>query len=382
MKISSRILVLVLLTLCGQTLAQKSSGSGDLTVRVKSFEAPIEGASVVLTSRSTGQRLNVTNADGVCEFRALPAGSYSLQVVQRGFFPADAPETDLEIQRGQSRSLDFYLVKGGVLKGRTVSTDGSPIIGVAITALKLAGKEPSLPSAKESNVTAISDDRGEFRIYGLRSGSYTVAVNVQRNASSLKSLATLFYPGERQIANATIFDLVSGQEMAVPDLVLDPTRANQNSLVGVVRNRIGKALSGVSLSLLSSDGLQISDSTMSDSQGYFTFESLPSGEYLLKASFTGHPYFDVKRQISIKDLGVNNVTLELAQHPLISGRAYLRSETGVSSLPMLKLQLEPARSGHEGIDLVTDKDGNFSERSSKEGMFWWSFPELHNGYYV
>lgn len=383
MKFKRLILSIFLcLTQFGQASGQRPSGSGELTIRVKSSEGPIEGATVVLSSGFVGQRLNVTNEEGVCEFRGLPTGAYSLQVVQRSFYPSDDSEKqmDVEIRNGQSHSVNFYLVKGSVLKGRVVSLDGTPVIGMPVSALKISGKNPSLPSAKESNGTAISDDRGEFRIYGLRPGSYVVAVNAQRNTSSLKSVATLFYPAERQSANATSFNLLPGQEVSVPDMVLDLTRANQNSLVGVVQEAQGKPLKRVSISLVSSDGSQVSDSIMSDDQGYFNFEGLPSGQYLLKVSVDG--YFNLQREISIKDQKINKVTLDLKPYPLISGRAYLRNRTGIAPLASVKLQLEPARGVKEKLEIVTDKDGNFSERANKEGLFWWTAPELESQYFV
>jgi protocatechuate 3,4-dioxygenase beta subunit len=370
----------------GHVLAegQKPSGSSELTIRVKSSEGPVEGATVVLTSQFAAQRLSVTNAAGVCEFRGLQAGAYSLQVVQRSFFPREESENQLEhieIRNSQAQSVDFYLVKGGVLKGRVVSIEGSPIIGMPISALKLTGKQPSLPSTRESNATAISDDRGEFRIYGLRPGSYTVAVNAQRGASPLKTFSALFYPGERQLVNATAFDLLLGQEVAIPEMVLDLTQAEQNSLTGVVHGTHGKPLKGVSLTLLSVDS-QLSDSILSDDQGQFNFEGLSSGKYLLKASLNSQSYFNLQREIFIKDQATNNVTLELRSHSLITGRAYLKNNAGISPLPSFRLQLESAQNEKDRIELVTDKDGSFSQRSGAEGRFWLTFPELQPEYFV
>lgn len=383
MKFKSFILSIFLSVIqSGQVWGQKPSGTGELVIQVKSSEGPIAGATVVLSSGFVGQKLNVTNDEGVCEFRGLPAGAYSLQVVQRSFYPSDDSEDkmDVEIRNGQSHSLSFYVVKGGVLKGRVVAVEGTPVIGMPISALKMSGKNLSLPSARESNGTAISDDRGEFRIYGLRPGSYLVAINVQRNNSSLKSVGTLFYPAERQTSNATSFNLLPGQEVSIPDMVVDLTRANQNSLLGIVQEAQGKPLKGVSISLVSSDGSQISDSNLSDDQGYFNFEGLPSGQYLLKVSLDG--YFNLQHEISIKDQKINKVTLDLKPYPLISGRAYLRNRTGIAPLASLKLQLEPARGIKDKLKIVTDKDGNFSERASKQGLFWWTVPELGPQYFV
>jgi hypothetical protein len=378
--------IVVCLSCAGHVLAdsQKPSGSSELTIRVKSSAGPIEGATVVLTSQFAGQRLNVTNAEGVCEFRGLQAGAYSLQVVQRSFFPSEESENQLghiEIRNSQSQSVDFYLVKGGVLKGRLVGVEGSPIIGMPISALKLTGKEPSLPSTKESNATSISDDRGEFRLYGLRPGSYAVAVNAQRGTSPLKTLSTLFYPGERKLADATAFEVLPGQEVAIPEMALDLTRVTQNSLVGVVHGVHGKPMRGVSLSLSNVDS-QLSDSILSDDQGQFSFEGLSSGQYLLKASLVSQGYFNLQREIFIKDLATNNVTLELKPYPVISGRVFLRGRTRIEPLPSLKLELEPAQNGTRPIKLVTDKNGSFSHRLGDQGTFWWSFPELRRDYFV
>ena len=379
-------ILLICLSHAGHVRAddQKPSGSSELTVRVKSSEGPVEGATVVLTNQFAGQRLNVTNAEGVCEFRGLHAGAYSLQVVQRSFFPSDESVNQshrIEIRNSQPQSVDLYLIKGSVLKGRIVSIDGSPIIGMPISALKLTDKEPSLPSTKESNVTAISDDRGEFRIYGLRPGRYVVAVNAQRRASPLKTFPALFYPGERRLTNATAFDLLVGQEVAIPEMVLDLTRADQNSLTGMVHGAHGKLLKGVSLTLLSVDS-QLSDSILSDDQGQFNFEGLSSGLYLLTASLNAQGYLNLQREIVITDRATNDVTLELKLHSLITGRVYLKNKTGIAALPSFRLQLEPAQNGKDRIELVTDKGGSFSQRLAAEESFWWIFPELQPEYFV
>lgn len=226
MKLKSIILfVFIMLSGSGQPVAalQKPLGSGELILRVKSSEGPIEGASVVLSSGSAERLVTLTNSEGLCEFRALQPGIYSLKVVQRSFFPTAESEEQLnhlEIRNGQSRSLTVYLVKGGVLQGKLINEDGSPIIGMPVSALMLTGKAPSLPPATESNVTAISNDRGEYRVYGLRQGSYTVVIN-----------------GKRQPGNATAFELLPGQEVDIPDMVLGKGVTDKPFEVGEVSER-------------------------------------------------------------------------------------------------------------------------------------------------
>lgn len=385
MKFKLAILCLVICFTQSFTFAQQTTDAGELIVRVKGPDGPIEGAVVALTGKLLEQKLNVTNAEGVCDFRGLRPGTYSLQLFQRSFFPTDeakAQMDQLEIQNGQAKSLNLQLVKGAVLKGRVLNVDGSPVIGMPVSALALADKKTSLPSSKESNGTALSNDRGEFRIYGLRPGTYTVAVNAQRNTSPLKTLTTLFYPGERDSAKANGFELVAGQELPLPDMVLDLTRVTQNSLSGMVRGTQGEALKGVSLSLISKEGAQLSDSTLSDNQGQFVFEGVSSGQYLIKASFSSQGYFNLERELSVKDLAANNVTLELKSYPQISGQALVKSKSGVLPLPSFKLQLEPAQPGKDVIELVTDKDGRFSQRFRHTGSFWWTFPQLPKEYFI
>lgn len=382
-----KLAILSLVICCTQTFtyAQQTSDAGELVVRVKSSDGPIEGAVIALTGKLPGQKLNVTNAEGVCDFRGLRPGTYSLQLIQRSFFPteeAKAQMDQLEIQNGQANALNLQLIKGGVLKGRVVNPDGSPVIGMPVSALALADKKTSPPPSRESNGTDLSDDRGEFRIYGLRPGAYTVAVNAQRNSSPLKTFTTLFYPGERESANATVFELVAGQEMSIPDMVLDLTRVTQNSIIGLVRGTQGEALKGVSLSLISKEGSQLSDSTLSDYQGKFVFEGVSSGQYLIKASFSSQGYFNLERELSVRDLAANTVTLELKSYPQISGQALIKSKNGILPLPSFKLQLEPAQTRKDAIELTTDKDGRFSQRSNHTGSFWWDFPELPREYFI
>ena len=385
MSLRFAILFLVICINPAFVYAQQTSGSGELTVRVKTSQGPIEGAVIALIGRSSGQKLNMTNAEGACDFRGLRSGTYSLQLIQRSFFPTEETKSQMdhvEIQNGQAKTLTLHLVKGAVLKGKVVSVDGSPVIGMPVSAMVVADKKTSLPSAKESNGTALSDDRGEFRVYGLRPGSYTVAVNAQRRFSPLKSFTTLFYPGEKESVKATAFELVADQEMSLPDMVLDLAIADQNSLSGLVRGAQDKALRGVSLSLTSKDGSQLADSTLSDYEGKFVFEGVPSGDYLLKASLNSQGYFTLQREISVKDSTTNNFTLELKSYPLISGLAYLKNKTDVQPLAGFRLLLEPAKTGKDAIELLTDKEGRFSHRTGHTGSFRWTFPELPAEYFV
>src|SRR5262249_19531031 len=103
------VIVLSAVVMMGSAVVEAQSATAMLggTVRDASG-APVAGASVVLSSRTTGlTRSAVTNQVGAYVLNQLPPGTYSVEVTLSGFSPRTVSELVLEV--GQWRTLDLSL---------------------------------------------------------------------------------------------------------------------------------------------------------------------------------------------------------------------------------------------------------------------------------
>ena len=111
----------------------------------------------------------------------LPAGSYIVSVTRTGYAPqiyATGPRRHVRRRSSspnaqQAANVDFALVPGGYIAGRILDEDGTPFAGAEVDALvtRIENGADTLFSVS----TAQTDDRGEFRLFGLAPGQYYVS---------------------------------------------------------------------------------------------------------------------------------------------------------------------------------------------------------------
>jgi hypothetical protein len=366
-------------------VAQDQRADGELIVSVTSSNDALEGAIVLLTGRSGAVRLGVTGRDGRCRFRQTGAGSYSLRIVAPAYFVAPENENHLrqvEISPGKKEFVNIELIKGGVIAGRVVTPAGLPLIGLPLTAVKvnLVGSKSQAAPLSESNSTAVSDDKGQFRIYGLRAGGYAIAVNAKRDLYPLISAATFYYKDQGDLANAEVFEVLLAQETRALDMQIDLERGPQSSVVGRVLGEHAFPLEGVFVSLRQSAGNLVSVSTYSERDGSFNFEGLPPGKYVLKAQPRRATYFSSEREILLKQFATDELVLQLPQTLKISGSVSQKKDAETKPLST-SIRLSRSNSTAQ-IEVVSDSRGRFSFLSEQSGLFWWAFPLLSKDLYV
>jgi hypothetical protein len=143
--------------------------------------APVAGAVVTLEGPSlAGPRRRRTEAQGRFVFRDVPPGSYSLVSEKPGWvegaygraWPGGSPQT---LVLGESdRLVDVSLTtwRLAVISGTVRDEAGDPIVWVPVRALQKLAGQPRWRTA----ATAMTDDRGAFRLALLAPGEYLVVV--------------------------------------------------------------------------------------------------------------------------------------------------------------------------------------------------------------
>ena len=151
---------------------------------------PLGRARVQITSPALGSpRQLTTDASGRYEAIGLGVGRYRISVTRLGFVPLEygqkqpfQPGRDLELLEGQTLDrIDFALSRGGVITGRITDHNGEPQAGIQMQALRFLWRSSGVRQPEPTSTglfdRVVTDDLGQFRIYGLMPGSYIVAAS-------------------------------------------------------------------------------------------------------------------------------------------------------------------------------------------------------------
>jgi protocatechuate 3,4-dioxygenase beta subunit len=127
-----------------------------------------------------------TDGDGRYEFRNLGAGRYYISV-NRAPYVSDTRVKPLELRAGEALDqVDFTLPRGGVITGRIVDEFGEPLPGLEMIAMRMQmmnGKRQLV----ETGGRGMTNDIGEFRLYGIDPGPYFLQAMWRRRSDVARS---------------------------------------------------------------------------------------------------------------------------------------------------------------------------------------------------
>jgi hypothetical protein len=181
--------VLFLLAAASPGLSQVPAATGAIAGVVTSDDQlaqPIRRAIVTLSSGGIAASVQrVTDDAGRFVFDGLPAGRYTLTAEKPAYLktfygsrrPGRGPAMPLALAEAQRLTdLSIKLVRGAVIAGTILDMNGNPLASAQVSALQaiVVNSERKLvdPAAGPRFVT--TDDRGQYRIFGLLPGEYTV----------------------------------------------------------------------------------------------------------------------------------------------------------------------------------------------------------------
>jgi protocatechuate 3,4-dioxygenase beta subunit len=153
---------------------------------------PIKSARVALVEQNAARHPHVfaasTDNDGRFEIKKVDPGRYEFVASHTAYISQryQARGTNdgaiLALVPGQEvNAVLFRLVRGGAITGRVIDEAGEPMVNVTVSVLQRPSGEEieeAGPRSKKRELlessSAFTDDRGEYRVFGLKPGDYYI----------------------------------------------------------------------------------------------------------------------------------------------------------------------------------------------------------------
>lgn len=269
-----------LINVFGQAVNTKPV-TGTITGQISGDGQKFSEISVTLFNANTKERRTVSSqADGSFTFTDVPVGVYQIGAFTSAYvssFPARANNFRI------GDNVSILLAKGGVITGKVLDSAGRPIVGTSVSAIRVRDDEGHLtiPSQFGNDQT---DDRGEYRIYGLSAGTYIIsAAPIEANSQVKHHEISTYYPSStRDTAQEIVVQ--PGAEITGIDVT---HRSEQgHSVSGTVNFKEGEQADvngNVQLYSVASRAWTGSTYFNSNKSG-FAFYGVPDGEYEVTAT--------------------------------------------------------------------------------------------------
>jgi protocatechuate 3,4-dioxygenase beta subunit len=285
-----------------------------------------------LVVRINGQQLGlgrvaVTDDEGRYELKRLPPGTFQLTATKAGLVVVKSAQlTRIEQPRPITvhdgevlEKVDFKLLPGGIVTGRIVDDKGEAVAGASMQMAR-----PRYVNGRRALVAAAhaqTDDRGEFRIYGIPPGEYYLtassALPFGDSDNGVDYLKT-YFPGTATQAEASRVQVAPGQELA--GLSFSLLRGRLARITGVVRssdNRPGFR----EVLAFSKDGDIGSHSGQVARDGTFVVPGLRPGTYRLRVvDFINDDGASTSREVVVGTEDVGGVALTIGPGVKARGR--------------------------------------------------------------
>ena len=172
-------------------------------------------------------RVAVSDKEGNFEFRDLPPGRYTAVAQRRGFsgpsVNSPPPSVGVSVANGQTARAEIFMTPTGVVRGRVRDASGQFASNVQVEALVIAYRN-GLASLMPA-ISKASDDRGEYRLFGLPPGDYYIGATprppsaIVARAGGDRSVKT-FHPNAFDVSQAKRIIIHGGEDIQNIDIAI------------------------------------------------------------------------------------------------------------------------------------------------------------------
>jgi len=381
----------------------RPAGTASIAGRVMRENSVVARATVTLdASDGRGQRQTLTDDEGRFQFDRLPSGRFLLTAWKPGWVasyygsprPGRPPGAPIAVADGaRVADIRIPLVPGGVIAGTIVDSTGRPIARQFPILLeeRLVGNRRMIARVRfpldAGFFERSTDDRGEFRLFGLPPGTYYVMVEPSISSGArfttsdevrwasqpagasaapplgaLAGYAPVFYPGTTDPSAAQ--GIAIGASEVKEGLTFRVTYAPVARVTGMVQRPDGTPASATAVTMRARETRALIEGAgyraTTGADGRFTIQGVAPGEYLLSvrsASVVGStpaagaapgeraasaPAYDLwgERAVVVAGQDIENVSVALAPAASLSGRLVFEGTTARPPPDLSQIRLQ------------------------------------------
>jgi hypothetical protein len=371
---------------------------------------PVRRALVTLAGPGLAGGVQVATDDsGRFAFPDLPAGRFTLTAEKPAFVKTyygskrvgRGPGMPVALADGQRLvNLSVPLVRGAAIEGTVLDENNKPLSSAQVTVLQAAVVNGV---RKLVNVTgaqwATTDDRGNYRLYGLPPGDYTVRASGGLNAFDVR-LATgaaidgsavaplvarsgAYFPGVIDATLAEFFPLAAGQERLGVDVrtpLVHPTRIG-GTAIGPSGQPLRTVMIGLANASTGTLHTSLGGIFVLRDDGRFSVTSLTPGRYLffgrgIESGQPGDPSLLplwASEEIAVNEQDYLDLVLRFLPGVSVSGRLAFSGSQPAPDMTRLRIALTavPAIAGtaYPPPAVPPQPDGSFSFSGVPPGKY-------------
>lgn len=377
--------------------------------------APLASARVALVPEQSQFNTNpyVVNStsDGRFVLKDVPPGRYSFLAIRAGFVEqhyqshGNDEGAILSLRAGQKvDDVLFRMIRAAVISGRVNNDLGEPLVGVQVLALRKPTENEIEDEGKDAPkqdlrpvATAHTDDRGQYRMFGLKSGEYYVRVSddvdpetgmvggpdywIQTKLGS--EYAPVYYPGVGLVGQAEVIAVRAGDEVEA-DVSLRHIKTAK--VAGHVVGAAGPAKRAwVSLEPVDDDGFSSHYQDSTDDKGAFELQGVAPGSYVLQVyqdSGQSDAYEMTGRQkIEVEGEDIPTLDIVLGRGTSFEGRV-IASGPGAPTPERIRVAVTGLDDDAWNGQALVKKDGTFELASVSDGSYRLNVWGLEKGWFV
>jgi Carboxypeptidase regulatory-like domain len=323
------IISLILLTAVSAPAQQPTPQTREDTISgrvVNDSAQPIAGVNISLGSLGgpLGQRTSTDN-EGNFKIKGLDGGIYRFYIYAPGYVTL-GPTSDTPTYRPGDK-VELTMMKGAVITGRVTNMSGEPAVTVQVRAFQVRDADGNKVQTGYYAQPVFTDDRGIFRMWSLRPGTYVVAAGGQGQ----------YFGAVNPFANDAMTYAPASTRDTAAEII---ARSNQEATVDIqYRGERGHAISGriagampsppysPGVSLFDVDThTQVANLYLPGSDGTFQLNGVADGEYEIVATGGAQAgqLSSALRRIVVRGADVTGIELSLA--PMASVDAHVSLE--------------------------------------------------------
>jgi hypothetical protein len=354
-------------------------GSGQIHGRIVLADSG-EPLRKVRVSLQSGQPVDpvFTDANGAFTFAHLAPGRYTLAAAHTGYYMAaggpSTPALTVTVANAAVATVSVPMRRTGAIAGRILDDLGEPVVGARVAVQRFAwtnGRRQPVGVSREVE----TNDLGEYRIGGLRAGSYYVHAvpdPVYPTPETTTSRGTLraaptYFPGTADESQAQAVPVRDGADAGSIDFVM--TMARVATVSGTVADPQGNPVTGTYLAM-SIDGANNRPAVATNLRpgGAFSIRLDPGDYVLLAQGSRGSPGV-ASTLLTVDGADITGLQLGLVKGARVSGQVV--TEDGARP-PLGTLEIFPAYPNNDrphGIPVSSPNPSLSPVRVKADGTF-------------